>query len=317
MSSRDKGLIAILSSMVVILVVAIVLAVDIYNDSANGSNYVEYVTGTTIANNQPADNTTSYFTNETTTLLFAETTTYHNYNNETTTRAENSTSSQVQETTTVKNTSVNASAMTKSEILTILTNAVNKTKAYTGAVTVKHVESFNANVTECTGGSLVVTAANALVGMVLDPTDETLSFSGGTAQNSEGETVTILLPQKGNFTLPMSGIKSISASANGNETVINVTLVEESVGMYDKPAYNAAGVGILDVSTLDLSILEITSADIVYTGSTIEAHIRPDGYISYAKYTIPMHIEGAAKSGVISGSAVFDGMQTETWQFNW
>ena len=203
--------------------------------------------------------------------------------------------------------------MSSEQILELLTNAVNKTKAYTGNLSVYHSESFQANVTECTGGALVAKAVNILMGMVVKPTEETLSFSGGTAVNSEGETATILLPQKGGFRLTMSGISSISAYADGQNTVVSVSLIPESVGMYETPAANAAGVGFLDVSKLDLSFLEVTKADIRYTGSTIKAVIAPSGYVNYAEYTIPLHVEGSAHAGPISGSAVFDGMQTEIW----
>lgn len=212
---------------------------------------------------------------------------------------------------------LNPASLSQQQILDLLTEAVNKTKGYTGTVSVHHTESFSANVTQCTGGSLVAQIANKLIGLVVKPSDETLVFTGGTAVNAQGETVPILLPQKGQFRLTMSGIRSLSAASDGGNTVISVALVPESVGMYEVPAANSAGVGYLDVASLDLSILEVTGAAIDYTGSTIQAVIRPNGYVESVEYTIPLHVEGSAKSGLISGSAVFDGMQTEVWDFNW
>lgn len=313
MNKKDKGLLVLLSSAVIVLMISIVLAVSMYNaglDKNNGT--IEYIPGTTHSTMQNITETTTVLYNEAITKYYEEITVK---NTENSTITATTSSTHIHET--IENTTINMSVKSDSEILAMLTDAVNKTKAYTGDVTVKHIETFDANVTECTGGSLVATAANSLVGMVLDPTNEALSFSNGTAQNADGESVTILLPQKGNFTLSINGIKSISASKKNDETVIYVTLVEEAVGLNNIPIHNASGVGYLDISSLDLSILEITHADIVYSGSVIEAHIRPDGYISYAKYTIPMHVEGSAKSGIISGSAVFDGKQTEIWQFEW
>lgn len=316
MNSRDKKLIALLVSAVIVLGVAVVLGADIYQENSNiGKSSIEYVPNTSVTREKN--------TKDSTTVADDENITVNNEADEATTVIqqqivnENSTRTTSSETTTQTNASVNASAMSDSEILAMLAKAINKTKAYTGNVSVKHTESFIADVTECTGGSLVASVANSLVGMVLDPTDETLNFSGGTAVNSDGETVAVLLPQKGNFSLTINGIKSIAASKNGDETVINVSLVSESVSLYEKPAANSAGVGYLDVSALDLSVIEVTSANIVYTGSKIKVHIRPDGYVSYAEYSIPMHIEGTAKSGFVSGSAVFDGKQTEIWQFYW
>jgi hypothetical protein len=103
----------------------------------------------------------------------------------------------------------------------------------------------------------------------------------------------------------------------GNEYVIKINLVEESVGMYEIPTHNAAAVGYLDVASFDISFMDIDSADIVYKGSSIELRINADGYVTYANYKIPLHIEGAAHKGSISGSATFEGEQTEEWRLDW
>lgn len=208
---------------------------------------------------------------------------------------------------------VNPSSMSNQQILDVLTAAVNKTKAYTGNLKVKHSESFEANVTDCTGGAPVAAIASRLIGLVVKPSDETLSFSGGKATNGDGEVVPLLLPDNGPFKLTMSGVKSISARSDGGNTIIEVALVPESVGMYDVPQANASGIGYLDVSSLDLSFLEVTKASIIYTGSQIKATIGSGGYVSHVEYKIPLHVEGSARISVMSGSAVFDGAETEIW----
>ena len=208
-------------------------------------------------------------------------------------------------------------AKSDSEILSILTEAINKTKAYKGNISIQHRESFDARVTQCTGGSIAAKVANSIVGMILKPTSETLIFSNGVATASNGDTFSILLPQKGEFRLQLPQIQSITAKEDNSDIVVNVVLKPESVGLNEIPVGNSAGLGYLDISSLDLSILTITSASLNYTGSTIAVHIRPDGYVSYAEYTIPMHVEGSAQSGLLNGSAVFDGIQTEVWDFNW
>ena len=73
----------------------------------------------------------------------------------------------------------------------------------------------------------------------------------------------------------------------------------------------------LDVSSIDISILTVQSANITYSGSTIHAVINPDGYIASATYTIPLYVEGSASAIGISGSAVFTGQETESWTINW
>lgn len=213
--------------------------------------------------------------------------------------------------------SENVSGWSTAKILSTAANAVNKTKAYNSNVTVNHRESFNATVTECTGGAIVQSVANMMVGWVVKPVDETLNFSNGKAVNSEGETVSLILPQKNGFNLTEDGVKSASVNVVNNEYVIKINLVQESAGMYDVPRHNASAIGYLDVANFDLSFLTIESALINYKGSSVELHINSQGYVTYAEYHIPLLVKGSGNGAGISGSATFDGEQTEVWSMNY
>lgn len=210
-----------------------------------------------------------------------------------------------------------ASGWSTAQIISKAKDAVNKTKAYTGNLTVNHSEGFSANVTECSAGGIVRSVVDLMIGWVVKPVEETLVYQNGKAVNSEGETVPIILPKRNGFSLNESGVKSATIQQNGNEYIIKINLVEESVGMYDVPTHNAASVGYLDVASFDISFMDIDSANIVYKGSSIELGINADGFVTYANYKIPLHIEGAAHKGSISGSATFEGEQTEEWRLNW
>ncbi len=205
------------------------------------------------------------------------------------------------------------SSWSTAQLLTFVTSAVNKTQAYTGDLSVIHSESFVADVTECTGGSVVEGIAESMIGWVVEPVQETLFYQNGKATNSEGETIPIMLPQRNSFSLSIGGIKSASIKFSGTDYVVKIALIEERVGMYEKPVHNASAVGYLDVAGFDLSFMEIDSADIIYKGTTIELRINTDGYVTYAKYNIPLKITGSAHKGIISGSATFEGEQTEEW----
>ena len=208
-------------------------------------------------------------------------------------------------------------SLSQADVVTLLSEAVNLTKSYTGQVSVSHTERFTAEIKSITGGDLVARVANRLIGAVVKPTDETLNFSNGTATNSEGETVPLLLPKRGLFTLTADGVTSATASVDGQNIVVDVTLVTENVGMNDVPAANAAGIGYLDAGSIDISILTVKSVDICYQGSKIHAVINPDGYIVSAVYSIPMEIDGTATALGITGSAVFAGEETEEWSVHW
>ncbi len=211
----------------------------------------------------------------------------------------------------------NPSGWSNAKILAKATDAVNKTKSYKDSLTVQHRETFDANVTEASGGAVVQSVANAMVGWVVQPVDETLNYQNGTAVNSEGETVPIILPKKNGFYLEESGITSASAKVVNNEYVINIELVEEGVGMHEVPKHNASAIGYLDVANFDLSFLTVDSADINYKGSSLELHINAQGYVTYAEYHIPLNIVGSGHSGSISGSVTFDGEQTEVWMLSY
>ncbi len=208
------------------------------------------------------------------------------------------------------------SGWSTNQIISKAKDAVNKTKAYKGSLTVNHNESFTADVTDCSAGGIVRTVVDLMIGWVVKPVEETLVFQNGKAVNSEGETVPIILPKRNNFSLDSNGVKSASVQRVGNEYVIKITLVEESVGMYQVPKHNAGAVGYLDVANFDISFMEVDSADIVYKGSSIELRINAEGYVTYANYKIPLHIDGSAHRGSISGSATFEGEQTEEWYLN-
>lgn len=211
----------------------------------------------------------------------------------------------------------NPSGWSKAQIIAKATDAVNKTKSYKDGLTVQHRETFDATVTEASGGAVVQSVANAMVGWVVQPVDETLNYQNGTAVNSEGETVPVILPKKNGFYLDESGATSASVKVVNNEYVINIGLVEESVGMHEVPKYNASAIGYLDVANFDLSFLTVDSADITYKGSSLELHINAQGYVTYAEYHIPLNIVGSGHSGSISGSVTFDGEQTEVWTLSY
>ena len=216
-----------------------------------------------------------------------------------------------------ENTLPDPSKWTTAQIIAKAKDAVNKTKAYTGNLTVTHSEGFTADVTECTGGEIVKSIVNLMIGWVVKPVDETLVYQNGKAVNSEGETVPIILPKRNGFSLNENGVESATVQQAGNEYIIKIKLIEESVGMYDTPTHNAASIGYLDVASFDISFMEIDSANIVYKGSSIELRINAEGLVTYANYKIPLHIDGSAHKGSISGSAAFDGEQTEEWRLGW
>lgn len=234
---------------------------------------------------------------------------------ENTTAAENTTNAEVPVTDNAQ--TVSPSSWTTAEILAYVTNAVTKTKAYTSKVTVDHSESFTVDVTKAPGGSLIKNTANSIIEGVVKPTDEVLTFNNGTTVNSEGETVPLLLPKRGAFTLTADGVASASAKQNGDSVVVNIKLVQEVGTLTDHPKHHAASVGYLDASDVDLGPVALNYLDITYSGTTIDLMINSDGYVTQAVYKIPISVACEGKAFGLTAQIECVGQQSENWKINW
>ncbi len=207
---------------------------------------------------------------------------------------------------------------TKAEIINIYSDALNKTRAYAGALTVNHTESFTADIKDAhPGGALTELLASNIVKLVGSEGQQTLSYNGGYAVNKDGENVPVLLPQRTHFNLPESGVADAQLSKTGDKTKIRLVLVPETVTMGQVPPYNAGAIGYLDTSDMDFKIITISRVDITYPGSVIDAVIRADGYIESVTYTINMSTYAELSGMGISGYGTLEGAQTEKWQLNW
>lgn len=209
------------------------------------------------------------------------------------------------------------STWTTAEILKFTTDAVTKTKAYTNQVTVDHEEAFDVRVTKAPGGDLVMSTADRIIASVAKPSQEKLTFTNGRTTNAEGENVPLLLPKRGAFTLTQDGIATAYAKKSGEDTIVHIQLVKEVGTLTNHPKFNAASVGFLDASDVDLSGITLNYLDITYTGSTMDFVINSDGYVKSVEYKIPIHIAVEAKITFITAAGECEGSQSETWKINW
>lgn len=211
----------------------------------------------------------------------------------------------------------------KEAILGMLSDAVNKTKAYTSSITVDHVEAFNIEepVVKLDSaemlGTLATRAVNFVKDLVLKPSSEVYKFSGGKATTSEGEQTQLLLPKDRAFSLPPEAVANAEMTDENGMKHIKITLVpEETHSLSEVPTNHANSIGYLDLAG-SFKIIQIDQIDITYPGSVIEAYIREDGYVSSVTYTINLAASSKAHGMGVSGSATFSGSQTESWKINW
>lgn len=219
--------------------------------------------------------------------------------------------------TTTQSAAIDYSKYTKAQITETFVSAINKTKTYTSPVNVRHVESFDFEVTECIGGDMVAFCVNNLLGLVVKPSDTIYSFNNGMSVDEDGEPIPLLLPETGDCVLPESGVARAQISNENGILHIYLVLVEEHTGMGGKPQYNAGCIGYLNTDDYSFNILKITEADIGYTGTEIEAYILPNGMIDKVTYRVNLNSSGSGTGLGITGSARIVGSQTEMWDIQW
>lgn len=232
---------------------------------------------------------------------------------------ENTTAPLISESTTVSSSVVpDYSSFTKAQIVDTYKEYLNKTRAYTGNLTVEQTESFNAEIKEAhPGGALTELLASNIVKLVGSEGQQTLNFSGGRATNKDGENVPILLPQRAEFSLSPDGVAEASIKSEGDKIHIRIVLVPETVAMGEIPTHNASAIGYLDTSNMDFKIITISRVDITYPGSVIDAVIGSNGYIESVTYTINMSTYAELSGMGISGYGTLEGAQTEKHVLKW
>lgn len=227
------------------------------------------------------------------------------------------TQAQVTDVPTTQATVVDPSTWSTQEIINYTMTAVNNTKAYTGTVSCHHSEGLDGGITNITGGSIVQGIANRVISSIAAPSNETVNFSGGVASNSKGEQMSMLLPNNKQFYLDSNGVASASAVKNGENIDVTITLISESVDKNTAPTYNSNTIGFLDIGSLDIDSVTIETANVTYSGSTMQFSIMPNGYVKSAVYKMPIHIEGTGKASIVSASLVLDGVENESFDFQW
>ena len=213
-----------------------------------------------------------------------------------------------------------ASSWNTQQILDKLTLAMNTTKSSTGNCTAHHKEGITVEITDCPGGNTVKNLITPLVDKFTQPTEEDITFTNGAGTNAKGEAVTFnsVPPVDKNFSLPAAGVASATASSDGTNTVITVTLVEEKTTLASPvPQYTSNVIGYLNLNNLDLGSVKIDSCDFIYTGSSVTATIDSNNRLVNVKYRLPMAVTGSGSMGFIKATVGFTGEQNEEWSFNW
>lgn len=262
---------------------------------------------------------------ETTVAPVAETTTAPA--SEQTTAAADEETTAKQEQTTEGQQAADPSAMSKKEVLDAVTKAMTAVKSEQN-MTAKKTEKVTINLTDLSIAKAKDMINNIIQGLAGEEV-ATYTFQNGqgTGVDAEGKatddgaTVTpnqVIPPTNKDFTLPEEGAVSAVAKKDGNNTVYTIKLAEEQTTMASPlPQYHAGAYGYLDLTSLDISGVTFTEANMHYPGADIEVTVNGDGKIVKLHFFMPMDGNGAAKVAFFSGNATFEGSDDETWEFTY
>ena len=220
------------------------------------------------------------------------------------------------------------SSLSKAEILAAAKKAIDGVKAEQNMTAVQ-TENTTINVTDCSV-QRAVSIINSVIQKYAGEKSATYQFVNGqaTGVRPDGSAVEdegvvaptqVIPPKSKNFELTEAGLAEATAAKEGENTVYTLKLVaEETTFEAPTPTHNAAAIGYLDLTKLDVSGATITKADMKYPGSTVVATVNPDGKLVKLDLTLPMSGYGEAKLlGVVSGNASFEGSQHEVWTFSY
>lgn len=210
------------------------------------------------------------------------------------------------------------SSWSAEQIAKFYVDAINNTRAQKNDFTVDFKRTMTANITNCTGGSLVTKIANEIAQGSVKNYDEVLTYKGGDTKMSDGTPYPISIFSSANDTcsLDVSGLESITAQKTADGIVIKLKFKVETATMTEKPKYIAPAAGYFDFASVDTGAAKMQSADITYTGSEVEVTVNKDNLVDKAVYHVPVKIEAQGAIMGITANLSIEGGQDESWVFH-
>ncbi len=213
------------------------------------------------------------------------------------------------------------STLSKEQIVEKMNSYMAQLKAEQNMSAHKY-ELIQVNVVDCSVPSATGTINNVVQGVIGDgPEEVTINFSGGQGVNEDGETVSpfdAIPPSSKEFKITPEGVLQAKAEKQGDNTVYTVVLVsEKTTAASPVPVHNTTAIGYLDIMSIDLPGVTISTADMEYPGSEVSITVDSQGKVVNLVNKLPMKGYGEAKLGPIPGNATFEGSLDEKWDFTY
>ena len=204
-------------------------------------------------------------------------------------------------------------------------NAVNTAKAYKGNATVRRVEQIDVGVNDCSV-PMLSGLLDSVVRSFIKSSDETFEIVNGSYTNDKGEPRTMndrLYPGGREVTVAEANVASATATAgaDGGYTVTLKFPSEQS--LYDNgtvlssPTNHLTAVDPLDLATLDLNPFEIFTADMKYSGATVDATVNAEGVLTKLHINLPLEGTGTGGKGSIKLDIGVSGFMDTTFEITY
>ncbi len=211
------------------------------------------------------------------------------------------------------------SSLSKEEVIEKMNSYVAQLRAEQN-FTAHKVESIKIEVTDCSVPA-AVGAINRIISGLAGDEELTFTFSNGVTNDNDKSNATpkdVIPPTGKDFKLSKEGITSATARKDGENTVYSANIaVEDTTVSSPIPAYNSNVIGYLDLTSLNLTGVTISEANMHYPGSLVEIVVNPQGKVIKLVNKMPMTGKGVAKIIGMEGMATFEGGLDESWDFTY
>ena len=209
---------------------------------------------------------------------------------------------------------------TPAEVVAAYNKAVNDTKNYKGKVHFKKDSVVALSITDCPGGSTVANIIQPVIDNLAGSSSKEGDYDNGVNADG-GNFYNVLTPGDRDAALTEAACASATATANGDGYKMSIVINAET-STYDGtnttyPVHHQTVTDPLNLATIDLGSIQISSAEMKYAGATIDVTVDGEGRITEFVLKMPIEGSGSGKMGFISATVGIAGSLDDTYTFTY
>ena len=211
---------------------------------------------------------------------------------------------------------------TKEEIAAAYNKAVNDYKAYTGKVMLKKTEAIDVKAKDLP--SAVEGIVNGVIQKFITSSTEEFTFENGVDVNDPNRYVSHkMVPNGRNAEVQAAGLAEATATPNADGGyTIKIKFVSETSDFdgtknTSEPTYHKGAMDPLDLGTLDINPIKITSAAMTYPGAEVEATVDAQGRLVKLHNYLPLGGTGTGSVSVIKATIGIEGNMDTVYEITY